>query len=327
MNIKPEWLNLTEQQLNILFTIYELGGKNRDIKVRNIITEYENMFHSNLKRQNLFSQLKVLIQKGLIKRDNKFSYLVSTESMRDVLTKNKEIKEMEITNFNKFLKNFDNEFNSILNIPKVSYLDYQVYIETISNLINQSLVMYADSPFPNISYNHSLYRLLNREKFVDSMKLNCFKLKKLKIYYLTNLVIDLTFRRCLRVFKSEIKAYRECHNAIDRLQKQVKLFPKLDIRYMEILPGPHMYVFENDKAHNIILSLRGSNAPRGIKEIEGFHDPYGGIHIISHQITNEAKKLFLNSFNKATPLKGKKGSTLFDQTRVNLDALYQQVKK
>jgi hypothetical protein len=323
VNIKHEWLNLTEQQFNLFTIVYELNIKKKASKVKNIIFEYRNKFHTEIKRQNLFNQLKILIDKNLIRRNSEFSYFIVKDGIKSRLAENKDKKEKELDEFNNLLNGWESTFDSVLSIPKVSYLDPANYTETMSTLINQSSVLLADSPFPNICYEYSFYKNLDRKEFIESMKLNCFKLKTLKICYLTNLVIDLTFRRCLRLFKSPLIAYRRCQHSIDRLEKQVRIFPNLDIRYVEVLPGPHMYVFKNGEYRDVILSLRGSNVQLGLKDIEGTGDPYGGIHVSSQQIAEEASKIFMNTFEKAIPLKRKKGAELFKKTRENLDKLYE----
>ncbi|MBN1156278.1 hypothetical protein JXA85_01555 [Candidatus Woesearchaeota archaeon] len=330
MDIKPEWLGLTKQQLDLLLTVYELELNKIPVRASNIVSEYENRFNKKIQRQNLFSQLKPLLKVGAVEKKEKATYGINKNKIKSILDSRKNSLNDEMKNLSDFSKDLEKKFKKIITKPSkpiVTYLEPDLYMETIAALLNKANAYYADSPFPNITYTDSLFEGMNREKFVLNQRNNCFTLKKLKIHYITDLNIDLTFRRALKIFNNDGKrAYLECKQVIENLEKQIKE-PNLDVRYLEVLPGPHMYIFEYDEPRDLILSLRGSIVPKGVNRTRGSRDPYGGVHIISETIFSQAKSIYLDSFNQAIKLNSARGRGIIEQVNEHLRKLYEGFKK
>jgi len=78
---------------------------------------------------------------------------------------------------------------------------------------------------------------------------------------------------------------------------------------------------------DLILSLRGSNVPKGLNTVSGSRDPYGGVHVISPEVASQAKKVYMNSFNEAIKLNSILGKQIIEQVKQNLSNLYNEFKK
>ncbi len=330
MAIISGWLGLTQQQFDILTIVYDLKLNKVPIKAGNILSEYKNRFGKDLQRQNFFSQLKPLLNLGILEKRERAAYEINKDRIKSILDGRKRELEKESGELNQFSDDIDLKFKEIITEPSkpiVTYLTPDLYIETIASLLNKAKIYYADSPFPNISYTEKMFKGIGREKFVLNQRINCFDNKKLNILYLTNLCIDLTFRRALKVFNNNRKlAYLECKKIIENLKKQVKE-PNLDMRYLEILPGPHMYIFEYEQPRDLILSLRGSNVPKGFKLISSSREPYGGVHIISTEIATQVKNVYMSTFQQAIKLNSSEGKEIIENVENNLEELYKQYKK
>lgn len=328
--INSDWLGITQQQLDLLLIAYDISSNSTVVSASTLLVEYQKRSGRALKQQNLFIQLKKLLKLGLLKRVNRSDYHINISCIKELMVeKRKELKE-QLVSFEAFNSDLENKLKSAAltqHKPVACYLQAEEYISTITQLLNSCRKFYADSVFPNVSYTPALYSGISRSDFVNVQHERCIKLRKLQIYYLTDLNIALTFRRAVKVFSWDLKkAFTECLEVINNLCRLLE-HPKLDIRYLEVLPGPHMFVFEADKPLEIILSLRGSIVSKAALPFKQERDPYGGVSIYSPEIALEARQIYLNSFRSALKLNSKKGMDIIEQVRLTLRQLYEEAQK
>ena len=180
MDIKPGWLELTKQQFDILMIIYDLKINKIPIKAGNIISEYNNRFNKELQRQNFFNQLTALLDSGMVEKREKATYEINKDKIKQLLDNKKKEMTKELERLDDFSNSTEEKFRQIITAPSkpiVTYLDPNLYIETIASLLNKSKACYADSPFPNITYTDKLSKGVSREKFVFNQRNNCFVVK------------------------------------------------------------------------------------------------------------------------------------------------------
>ncbi len=330
MTIDSDWLGITKQQLELLLIAYDLGAGTTAVSAANMLSEYEKRNARPLKRQNLFTQLKQLLELGLLNRLGHSDYQVNAKRIRELMTqKRKELKD-RFSAFEHFAGDLENKLKdaaSKQSRPVARYLTPDQYMKTIADLLTTCRKYYADSPFPNLCYTSSLFEGISRRAFVSNQIERCIELRKMHIYYLTDLNISLAFRRAMRIFGGDAeRAASECNKVIDNLLTLVR-HPFLDMRYMEVLPGPHMYIFETDQPREVILSLRGSIVSRAAIPFKEERDPYGGVSLYSPEIAREARQIYLSSFNKAIKLNSKQGKKVIENIRGVVEKLYEEARK
>ena len=95
-----QYLNLTPQQCDIVNIIYNLQERKVQSTPIAIEKEYINEKKIFLQKSNLFSQLKILMDKKIIIKDNRAHYTINIEGIKEsILARQKELEnETKIVN-------------------------------------------------------------------------------------------------------------------------------------------------------------------------------------------------------------------------------------
>ena len=304
----PSWMDITQQQYQLLMVVKRLQLQGESSTPKNIIKEYHRLCGKTISRPNLFNQINPLLKRNLISKVERGLYQLNILQIKNFLEQKKKKEKEKLSGFNKFTINLESELSKIASTPGkpvIEYVPSRDFFTRISESIMKAKKWYADSPYPNITYPYALTRKISRTDFFDAQWTRSMKEKTLDSYYLTNLRIDFVYYRALKAFGRKSRALRECEIALARMDEINEIEDKIHMRYIDPLPGPHMYIFEfeKDKPQELFLCLRGSNVGRE-KYIE-YKDPYGGVRIISPEIATQAKETYTHSFKHAKSLKGK----------------------
>ena len=303
----PYWLEITNQQYELLMAIKSLQQSNQKATPKSIIAEYNRLHGNTITRPNLFNQINPLLKRNFIKKIERGNYALETASISNFLKEKQKVERHELTSLELFTKNLYSELSEIASKPGkpiVEFIPPKKFFSHIAKSISRAQAWYADSPFPNISYSYALARKITRTDFLDAQWDRSIREKTLESHYLTNIRIDFVYYRALKAFGKKSRARRECEIALKRMDEITESEEKIKMRYLNPLPGPHMYIFEyeKDNPQELFLSLRGSNV--GTQEYIEIKDPYGGVRIISPDITSQAKETYMTSFKRAKPIKG-----------------------
>ncbi|MFH1836235.1 MAG: hypothetical protein ABH851_08615 [Methanobacteriota archaeon] len=318
------WLEITNQQYELLMVIKSLQLRNQQPTPKNIIEEYRRLHGNTISRPNLFNQINPLLKRNLIKKIERGTYVLESASISSLL-KDRQKKEREsLSSLESFTKNLDSELSQIASKPGkpiVEYISPTKFFSHIAQSISKANSWYADSPFPNVCYPYALARKISRTDFVDAQWDRSIREKTLESYYLTNIRIDFVYYRALKAFGKKSRAKKECEIALKRMEEITEAEDKIHMRYLDPLPGPHMYIFEyeKDNPQELFLSLRGSNV--GTQEYIEFKDPYGGVRIISPDIASQAKETYMTSFKQAKTLKGAFKEKIIEEKKQELKKL------
>jgi len=302
------WLGLTPQQYELLLAVKNLQLRGTNPTPKSIVDEYLRFYGRRISRPNLFNQLNPLIKGGFVVKVAPGVYELDMQSIKGFLAERTKEGEKRLRLMRRFSENVDKELEKLSSKsgkPIVEYIPPSQLFTRIAESLLKAKNWYADSPFPNIAYPYALARKIARTDFVEAQWLKAFKERTLDIYYLTDLRIDFVFFRAQKAFGKRSRALRECQIALERAGEICELYDNLHMRYMEPLPGPHMYVYEYEagRPEELYLCLRGASV--GPKEYLEHKDPYGGVRIISEDIATQALETYTASFKHAVPLRGR----------------------
>ncbi|MBU4406290.1 MAG: hypothetical protein KKB24_01760 [Candidatus Altiarchaeota archaeon] len=309
-----ESLGLTSQQFGILLGIYKLESEGKTASPREINKEYSRTHGKGIQRSNFFSQMKVLQDRGLIKRGRRASYTVEFENIRNILSGKRENLQRELEEFDKISARTEEYFRKIAfesTRPVVHYMEHDELYRRIVKALKGCERVYASIDFPTIAYTYALADGINRKSYLEMIWDRCFKKERLEVNYLTPLDIDLPFNHAFRVYGDPKMAYKECSIVIEQLENQVDSHDKLDVRYLKKPHGMDVLIPEDKEPLEFFLFTRDEHK-----------DIVGGIHMRSPETALSAKNSFMRDFEYAEQVKGEKGKAIIKNLRKEFEQKY-----
>lgn len=320
IQIKSEWLGMTEQQLQILLSAYAIELDGEEITPSNILSRFQIKYQHTLRRQNLFTQMKPLLEKNILIRLDRKKYEVNVEAIQTELSKHKNLVSGELITLNKLSKQLDKELEEIISQktkPKAMYLEEEEFMAQIGNHISHStdVFIYA-APFPNISYTNKVMASLGRKKFYEAIK-EIKKSSKPAIHYISPLIVELPYRRALKVFRNSKKAKSETIKMINNLRYLASEKENVEILYWKYAVGSPLFILKGPRIGGVYLSLKGSEVTAHHLP-SNFKNAFPGVCINSKEIAQRAIESY-NSFSKeSTPLDTPEGEVVLDDVKKQL---------
>jgi len=289
-----EWLGITEQQLQVIKAIYRLETGKTETTPKNITREYARTHGKTIQKPNLFTILRTLIEKELIKKDGHSSYRVDFDGIRGSLHAHKDKLAREREEFQKAYGRTEDYFRKHVaksQYPSVSYHEHDELYAEITKSISNSDTFNIVASFPCISYTYNIAVGVNLLEYAETLWRRCFKEKSLEVNYLTTLDIDYLFNQAFRSLEDPKLAFRECELVLKQLANQAETQPKLSVR-----------VAEEQKGMSICLPLREKAAEFYLLIKDEHKEVLGGIKIRSPETSYQAENMFNLGFNYAEEL-------------------------
>ncbi len=312
------WLDITEQQFGILLSIYKIEAIRERTTPKNIEKEYMKAYGKAPQRSNLFRQIRQLISKNMITKGGQGIYSVNFDAIYSILQSRKEGFIEELNEFNRVSEQLKQYFKKAVlqtTKPKVSYLNYDEFYNTLAKSLRTADKFYKISNFPTIAYTYPLTTGIGISNYTDLVWERCFKRGELHACYLTTLNIDFPFNHAFRTYGDPKKAYRECKIIIDQLWNQIETHNNLDIRYLKEPQGMDVFIPERYEPREFFLYTRDEH--RNI---------IGGIEIRSPETAISAKHMFMRDFEYAKQIRGHEGEKIIENLKKKLEEKYSLCK-
>jgi hypothetical protein len=292
-----QWLETTEQQFQIIKTIYRLEARETEITPKNIGIEYEKIHGKTIQKPNLFTILRTLGEKELIKKDSNSNYKINFDGIRQTLEKHQSKLEKEREEFQKAHTKTEEYFKRHIprsEYPTVNYYEQkELYAEMLKSMKTAS-TLYIIADFPNIAYTYNLASGVDRLDYIETLWKRCFKEKNLEINYLTTLNTDYLFSQAFRTTQDPKIAFKECELVLQQLVSQAETYKKLKVRVVEEQSGMDVFLPIKDKPTEVYQFIKDEH-----KEI------LGGVRIRSSETAMQAENMFKQGFNQAEDINTK----------------------
>ncbi len=309
-----EWLDITEQQYQILTIINMLNNEGIKASAANIDERYNSLFKHTINKPNLFRQIKRLVQEDLIQKVSKANYVLDIEGIKSRLKKTEGNLSNNLDEFKKASSKIEQVFKHLGEkdeAPLVRYLNTsREFFNEANKILKNSDKIYIVSPFANISFTGIISNSSSRQGYVDTLIERGFVQKKLKIIYLTQFNIYVPYKHAFNKLKDKKAAIHEVELTIKNLKNILKTQKMIEMYFLEYPFGFDfmMPVVDNDPQHVFIYTRDEHNIITG------------GIYIRSKEIAQRAEAHFLRECSIGLDLKTKKGIGLVDN-------LFRKLKK
>ncbi len=315
-----EWMGLRPLELEILYSVYCLELEEQETNPKYIRIKFNILFNRDIARQNVFNQVKALIDKGYLIKKGKKTYKTNFEAITLALQqKSKEYTE-EVDRVNQFAKDIKNQFNRISNKnpkPSTEYLGKNECLDLIAEHISHMKNVYITTPrFPNIAYNEQVSKNLKRKKYHKAIREH-LKKRGNQLYYLTALNLETIYTRALQVTKNPTKAYKDTCKMVDDLIKLEARYPGLKVRYWEHAYATHYFILENPTLGEVIMTIEDVIMPKQMSRKPIVSD-FSGVYIKSKEVSDKAKQNFLYSWEQGIDINSKNAEKIIETIEQDL---------
>lgn len=176
------WLGLTDQQSLLVGIILDLQSNNKSTAPINIEKEYIKHTNNFIQKSNLFTQLKILQEKKIIRKGEQSKYYLDIDGIKEAIS----IKKQELTKRLDEITHLESETDLLLEKigttkkPSTIYLNEQELYKRIISALQNAENLYLGCDFPHYSYPLPLctssYQMLYIETLNEKLNNKDFKL-------------------------------------------------------------------------------------------------------------------------------------------------------
>jgi len=302
-----KWLDLTDQQFDILRVIMNLESKKEPTNAKNINRAYETYNPKGIQTSNLYTILKILKENNFIARKSPGHYTVSYRGIRDKLGEVKKIRMEEEKEFEKlYIRTREFLRDKILEPSETSvkYYDNRGLNELLTKSLLVSTTYYSTDRFPNIALSSSWPSKDLKKQYVGLLYERGVVKKELDIYYLSDLNIKRYYDYMLEFYKNKEFVLNECIKMVDELGDILETNDNIRVGLIDDIYVMDVHLPEQEEPVEYISHVYDSNS-RTI----------GGIHIKSPEAASYVKQYFLKKFYSSKKLEGKNMRRTLNQVK------------
>lgn len=309
------WLNTTEQQTDILKTIYRLQHRNRNPSPKNIEEEYYATHNKRMQKPNLFHILRQLIEKDLVVKEGQARYGVNLEGLRSALKARERVMEAELKQFKSVCAEADEHLMraSLKPLqPVMRYYDYAQRTDKLIQSLRDAKKFYVIGVFPNICLTYPIAQKLKKESYIEFLRKRCFKDKELSISWVSYMDTEQLFRYALMLHGKRGLAVQECESVLNQLQSFLETYDNLEVYFLDRPVSPlylKLQLIERERPDEFFLNVIS------LKELESNYFSRGYLYVKSREAAEYMKTMFLRSMEETTPLRGKKGDKVIGKLK------------
>ncbi|MFH1721451.1 MAG: hypothetical protein ABH950_02470 [Candidatus Altiarchaeota archaeon] len=309
-----KWLSITDQQVNVLKTIYKLESKKERPSPKNIAKTFKTDFGIYIQKPNLFVILKTLMGEKLVYRKELSDYRISFEGLNENFSSYRNTLEEEITKFDLISPKIEEYFKKATytqSRAQVAALTYKEFYDHLTERMKNAKTFLSASSFPIPAYTQQVAAGLGKTEFQQILATKCFKEKTLEIHYVTDLNVDYLFNHCFRVLGDPVIALKEANLIIEQLHTQVLSQKNLHIHTIDDLHGLDVDIPLEKDPLDFYLVTRDEHA-----------DIAGAIYIKNPETAENAHKQFHQHYDYADDLAEKHGKKTIKEKKAELKDKY-----
>ncbi len=311
----PRWLDLTPQQFSILLSVYYLQLSGSRTNPKSILERYVSDSNKHLQRSNLFTQLRVLVDRGFLARGGNACYLLDFDALESFLASRRLVLVKELEEFDRVSSQLRDFLRRVVlqeQRPRVFFMGYGELMDSLVDSTSTASYVLTTSLFPTVAYTPQLASGVGRSEYLRVLWRRAVESSSLGLRYLTCLDVDFLFNHCFRYLGDPRRAFRESLVVVEELSNLVEAHDNLDVRFLPDLQGLDVFIPEKSEVvRDFFLLSRDEH-----------QDLTGAIFISSQDIAASMRTSFLQSFDYAERVKGSKGEEILEAARKRLEDKY-----
>ncbi|MBN2518327.1 MAG: hypothetical protein JXB14_05760 [Candidatus Altiarchaeota archaeon] len=311
------WLDVTPQQFDILETIFRLQKQGAKATPKSIVEEDAKVREGpKIQKSNLFTQLKILRNRGFIRREEKASYALDIRGVKKKLGKASKRLDEEMREFRvayaqteEYFKDLTSDQNRIT----VEFCEYDQMYERTADILKNAEECFLTGVFPRILYPNSpcLMQTPGVRRYAETLWDLCIRRKTLRVSYLTRMDVEYLFKRLYETYNNPKLAYEEAKIILNNFEAIMDSESKLLVCFVDSPYGVDMIIPQDAGADEFFLMIR-DKSDRGI----------GAVYIRSSDLAKRFKHIFAEECKKSIKMRGPEGKKVLDMLRGRLEKVY-----
>jgi len=306
-----DWLDLTNQQFDILKSVYTLERKKGDTSPLNIQKEYFKRSGKRIERSNLFTIIKLLVGRDTIQKTERGRYSLNIEGIKkSVDVKDRQFKE-QYNQLQKARQNLDSYLNDILEQPPkpvIRFLSNHELFNTLAERLKYASELCLSVRSPSLACSPTFYKALERGEYHRIITQRALIERDLKVKWLLDFNVNRQFDRVLKLFNSSEFAYMEVNNQIEGIEKIVNEYDNVEFYSLSYPYTQKFFLPITNRVNECFMYLTGFSSLSS----------QGAIHILSEDIASEVLKIFNSECLASTKLTPNNVKKYTDQNKKTL---------
>lgn len=287
-----KWLQLTGQQAILIGILYRLQEQKLATNPVAVEKEYFKETKTFIQKSNLFTQLRLLVEKGIVTKSANAQYQVNFKNIQESLYAKKKELAQEVDEITKLTSDTQTFFEKIIKPTSISvtYLTETELYHKLTFYLKNATAYYVGCDFPHYAYSFALCKSAPEAAYVEMLteksQDSVFNLCCLSPYKVEGIL-----SRLQKKYKNNELVKEELKETLERAKRKTILAKNIDLR--KTLTPFNFALIENSEEGNALLMF--------LKDSEGAIS--GGIFINSYETIKQTKQHFLSLMGSTIPLK------------------------
>src|SRR3989344_1259134 len=166
-----KWLQLTGQQAELIRILYQLQENKLPTNPVAIEKEYFKDTKTFIQKSNLFTQLRLLQEKGLVTKTENSHYLLNLKGIQESIYSKKKELVQEMEEISKFASDTHAFFEKIVKPHSVSvtYLTETELYHKLAFYLKNAGAFYLGCDFPHYAYSFALCNSAQEAAYIETL--------------------------------------------------------------------------------------------------------------------------------------------------------------
>lgn len=298
-----KWLGLTSQQSTIVSILYTLQERKLPTNPISIEKEYIKETNAFIQKSNLFTQLKILQERGIIHKDAHSHYQLNIGGIQEAISqrKNKVNQEMkEVAQFASDTKAFFEKM-AVPTPILVTYLNESELFAKLAFYLRSARGFYLGCDFPHYAYSFALCSSSQEAAYIEALTAK-LQDKEFSLFCLSPYKIEALSHRLGRKYKNKDLVEEELKTICKTAAKKTAQCSNIDLRKTGAT-FDFALIESRDGADSLFMFLKDSESSIS-----------GGIFLNSYETIKQIKQHFLSQMGSNQPLKNEKDFPKISET-------------
>lgn len=294
IDLLGQQLGVTSQQILLLRIIHALQERKQPTTPVNIEKEYIKETKAFIQKSNLFSQLKVLAEKGLILKSERSNYLLNVSGIRDAIKIRKEELGKEMKSLEKFQTETDEFLHQIEqpNRVHVSYLAANDLYSKLAFNLKEARAFYLGCDFPHYAYSFAACTNAQQAAYIEVLNTKLHE-DDFSMFCLSTYKTDAIVHTLRSKYGDNNIVQAELKHAHETALEKTAQCKTIDLR--KTTTSFDFALIETENGENLLfMFLKDSH-----------HVITGGVFLSSNETVKQIKEHFLSQMRNNPPLKSK----------------------
>src|SRR3989338_7078123 len=287
-----KWLELTGQQAELVSILYKLEENKSPTNPVAIERKYFQETKTFIQKSNLFTQLRLLQEKGLVSKTDNSHYFLNLKGIQEAIYSKKKELVQEMDEITKFASDTHAFFEKIIkpNSVSVIYLSEAELYHKLAFYLKNAASFYLGCDFPHYAYSFALCNSAQEASYVETLIARIY-VPSFSLFCLSSYKIESSQYRLQKKYKNKELIKEELQTIMDLAKRRTLQSSTIDLRRTST-PFNFALLENKEEGDALFMFLKDSN---------GFIS--GCIFINSHETITQTKQHFLSLMGTTIPLK------------------------